>query len=692
MDKANQKRSGGCERLVSWWIKWEDLNWPNADNLECIRRRADLMAASSASAAIVFGTHFRWDWLPFFEILHDYLATVAEELHSRGMKLYDHHSVNLVHRYDTREEMRNVILHSQPHLPFSPCREAAATWRFNGRLLNDWRMIDTTTLKPLYYPQYAAEGFCHRNPDFIAAYCEYVKKLIADTAIDGLSTDDTKHYMHFRSCACPVCRRALRERAGVELPPASDADFWGNWDNPAWRTWIDVRFESTAIFQKAVREVLPEGFPMMSCGSNSAGPNAPSSGSDAVHFLAGCNVQHLELCGNTPPYKHDPVTWNRPIISHFVNASYDASAAEKVGARCVCVGFGFVEATANIIWAVNKSMGASCWFSTLKGRLGLSSAELEKLPDDISPAGRAFGFEKRHPELFGTRLIRQLGVFFSRETRDHTLFGNLVNGHSCDFSNTVQLVAGAGISVGTVLEMPEDTTEYQLLLLPGVAKLTDEESRKLRHFAAAGGKVLINGPSGFPEARSPWRLPNRPAKPFWEFKPGTAEVGAGVMEWKSAKVAAPELSGAAWREIVPNIWYHPARLPDGELAETMLEFVRKFLRPLPVKLRGTDGYLAMMHRKDDDGACIVHLLAEDFDTDIDHRLDEIRTHRSRVNLITKVEPVNVPRSFIVETGLDVEVFTPFDDDGAATVRIGNSVRVDLPEKCPYVILRIAGER
>jgi len=686
MDKPGKTHSSDSERLVSWWIKWEDLNWPNAGNLDRIRRHADRVAASSASAAIVFGTHFRWDWLPFFEILHDYLAAVADELHRRGVKLYDHHSVNLVHRYDTREEMRNVILHSQPHLPFSPSREAAATWRYHGSLLNDWRMIDTTTLEPLYFPQYTAEGFCHRNPDFIAAYCEYVKKLIADTAIDGLSTDDTKHYMHFRSCACPVCRAALRERAGIDLPPASDAEFWGNWDNPAWRTWIDLRFESTAIFQKAVREVLPEGFPMMSCGSNSAGPNAPSSGSDAVHFLAGCNVQHLELCGNTPPYKHDPVTWNRPIISHFVNASYDASAAEKVGARCISVGFGFVEATANIIWAVNKSMGAGCWFSTLKGRLGIPDAELAKLPDDAAPPTRAFTFEKKHPELFGSALIRQVGVFFSRETRDHTLFGSLTDGHSSDFSRTVQLVAGAGISAGTVLEMPENPDEYPLLLLPGVARLTDAELGKLRSFAAAGGKVLVNGPSGLPEAHSPWRLPDRPAQPFWQFKPGTAEVGAGVMEWKSAKVAAPDLAGAAWREVAPGIWYHPARLPDPEVAAGLLDLTRRFMRKLPVELGGTTGYLTSVHKAG--RGYVVHLLAKDYDTDIDRRLDEMRTHRTRVNLITRVEPLDVSRTVTVTTALPVAVHTPFNDAGASVERSGDAVRIDLPEKCPYVIIRL----
>ena len=118
----------------------------------------------------------------------------------------------------------------------------------------------------------------------------------------------------------------------------------------------------------------------------------------------------------------------------------------------------------------------------------------------------------------------------------------------------------------------------------------------------------------------------------------------------------------------------------------MLKLVRKFLRPLPVKIDGIGGYLAAVHRNEK--YYIVHLLAKDYDTDIDHRLDEIRTHRTRVNLITKVEPLNVSRAFTVETGLDVEVYTPFNDEGAKIARTGNSVRVELPEKCSYVVMRI----
>ena len=155
----------------------------------------------------------------------------------------------------------------------------------------------------------------------------------------------------------------------------------------------------------------------------------------------------------------------------------------------------------------------------------------------------------------------------------------------------------------------------------------------------------------------------------------------------SEPVAEPDLAGAAWNEITPGVWYNPARLPDAAVAEGMLKLVRKFLRPLPVKLEGIGGYLAAVHKNEK--YYIVHLLAKDYDTDIDHRLDEIRTHRTRVNLITKVEPLNVSREFTVETELPVEVYTPFNDEGATWERRGGAVRVELPDKCSYAVVRIA---
>ena len=60
--------------------------------------------------------------------------------------------------------------------PFSLSREAAASWEYNGHRLNDWRMIDVKNREVLSYPQYAADGFCIRNPDFVDSYVAFVNR------------------------------------------------------------------------------------------------------------------------------------------------------------------------------------------------------------------------------------------------------------------------------------------------------------------------------------------------------------------------------------------------------------------------------------------------------------------------------------------------------------------------------------
>lgn len=55
-------------RIASWWISWNDLNWPTPDNMDKIKRRAEEMAKANVTAAMIFGAHFRWDFLPFFTL------------------------------------------------------------------------------------------------------------------------------------------------------------------------------------------------------------------------------------------------------------------------------------------------------------------------------------------------------------------------------------------------------------------------------------------------------------------------------------------------------------------------------------------------------------------------------------------------------------------------------------------------
>jgi len=676
-------------RLVNWWVRFEDLNWPSPDNIDRVKMRAEKMAEANITTAILFGAHFRWDYLPYFTLLHDHIAFIAEQLHQYGIELYDRHSVNLIHRYETPEQMRHVMLHSGPHVPFSPSWEGAACWEYKGKRLNDWRMIDVRTREVLYYPQYAGEGFCYNNPEYLEAYCDYAKRLIADTGIDGLAAEDPTHYMHFASCACPHCRETLKRRAGIDLPPVEDRTFWGNWENPAWKEWIDLRYDTGRDFFTKLKPYLPENFPVTTCGSDSASASMNGKASDARVFMSGVNYVHSEWSGNTPPYFPDSVTANIPVPNRAVTSSHHLAVAKEYGVRCFTTGYGFTEPSANIIWALNKLLDQDCCFATLKARLGLPQRILDTLPEEYDVIKHAFTFEKDHPELFEAKQIGQMGVYFSYETRNHTLFGNLTKGYYKDYAATLRTLFTAGLSPHTVFAFPENTEEYPVILLSSAASMTEAEKTAMNRYLASGGKVIVTGPSALPGCENSWVLPTKPdiAQPLDFFDTIANGVWHKSAEWVTGMAVAPTEDPDAWTEVRPGLWYNPRRISEESTAGGVLELCRKWCSPLPVAFTESDGYMVTVF--ENEGGVTAHLLAEKYDTDIDHHLDEIRFHRSRVNYVNKADPMGVTRTLRGTGETAPKVFLPLNEEPAEVTFENGHFTVNLPEKCAYVLLRFA---
>lgn len=674
------------KRIASWWIKLEDLSWPSHDGYDRIKYRAEAMARASVTTAMIFGAHFRWDFLPYFTILHDYMATVAEELKKYGVELWDHHSVCLAHRYSTREEMHSVMLHSGPHLPFSPSREAAESWEYKGKRLNDWRMLDVKTRDVLYLPQYTAEAFCYRNPDFVESYIDYATNLVRETGISGLSADDPIHFMQYNSCACPHCREALRKRSGIELPDATDLSFWGNFDNPAWIDWIDLRFEAAGDFFRRLSEALPTGFRLTTCGINSASPIADAAGSDASTVLKGCNYINLEMSGNTPPYKKDSATVNCDIATRLVTSSHHQGTARGADVRCFSTGFGFTEVAANTVWAVTKMLDSDCWFSTLKDRLGLPEHILKSLPDEHDVAGRAFGYEKDHPELFDGASIGQLAVYYSEETRTHTFFGACERGYYSDYHKTLELLFDAGISPHTVFDFPEKPDKYPLVLMPSPVKLTDSELKALDGYIKARGRVIVYGPTCISGHAVIYELQNSPSLPSAEefFSSVRDGINHRSARWMTDTEFLPTSDACDFNEIRNGLYFCPRRITSGGISDALLALTRRFMKPLPIETVDTEGYLVTLFEKED--AYTVRLLAKEFDTGIDEELDRQRFHRSRVNYVNRAEPIGVKNEIRVASSIIPEAYTPFNSGRPLITTDGKTHTVSLPEKAPFIIL------
>ena len=116
-----------------------------------------------------------------------------------------------------------------------------------------------------------------------------------------------------------------------------------------------------------------------------------------------------------------------------------------------------------------------------------------------------------------------------------------------------------------------------------------------------------------------------------------------------------------------------------------MSFAQRFATPMPVKVTQSTGYLCTM--LEDEKGITVQLLAEDYDVDINHELDSIRTHRSRVNLLTTIVPIGIDRTVCVEANVAPTVYTPFHEETAAVTLADGVCTVTLPENCSYAILR-----
>ena len=591
-------------RAISWWLKWEDTNWPDQDVADRILRRADAAADAGVNLAIIFGTHFRWDFLPLWSRLHDLFAFTADALHQRRIKLFDHHSAVLTHRPRTADDARRLDDHMRHHVLSYPSLEAAAEMCFEGQRLNDWRMINIETGEPTYNERWCCEQFCMNNPDFRRAYQAYVRRLIDETGIDGLMSDDAIYNMRWQACGCRWCRDRFRRDYGHELPPTTDMGFWGNRDSEAFKDWIEMRFCSAADFLGCVREATGPDFPLSSCCSGSVSQRRIGTAMTAQEFIKSCNVIMLEMCWRVPEADG---TWNRRVSQLGLHLSITRDA----GAKCIGLGYGFFKDTAFFVWAVNKFLGSDCWFSTIKDHLGLPDSQLQELPDEPELIKEAYCWERDHASLFGGEPVANTAVFFSRSTRD--FYGQASEkDYTDDYSITCHELIRGGIDFEVVTSMPEPGRR-PVLVLSSVICLSQKEREQLDAFLAEGGIIIATGPVGLRDERArpsaaPWlggydidatmaepeRAPGFP--PFTQAEPAAPPKCTG--RYRGQLVAADE-----WVRVVTGkgvLLWSPGRVQTDAAALALPERVAQRLSPQDVRIeRRPDGWFLCRFRQGD---------------------------------------------------------------------------------------------
>jgi hypothetical protein len=264
------------------------------------------------------------------------------------------------------------------------------------------------------------------------------------------------------------------------------------------------------------------------------------------------------------------------------------------------------------------------------------------------------------------------------------MFGSLAHGYTADFANALTALFRAGICPHTVFTFPDNADEYPLIYVPSAVRFTDCENDAMRRYLNAGGKVVVTGPSAISDCVNGWDLPNRvegiEPRDFFTTYPGGIKPLRPDWVSKTPLMDCPDPE--EWRSVGVGMWYNPNRKPQD-----IAQVCAIHAKPMPVNVSSADGYLCTMF--EDEHSLIVHLLAEDYETDIDHNLDEMRYHRSRVNYINHVRPLGISGEIKIAAPIEPEVYTPLQEEAADIRNDGGIYSISVPTDCAYVILKFS---
>ena len=592
--------------MGSWWLSWEDLLFPEPGNEKKIIQKAKKFKEAGINTVIIFGCHFRWDFIYNWERFHNLLSFIVDCCHKEGIRVFDHHSANLTHRVDTIDEYRNINEKNRHHVPFFPSREFADTITFNGNKLNDFRMISVQDGKPCYLNTYNAEIYCMNNPNFVEAYKKYLEKLLS-TGIDGLMCDDIVYYPRWDGCGCEHCREKFSNQYNHDLPPTSNEDFWGNYESKEFKDWINMRYNDPLDFLAALKGTIGADFPLMSCCSSSSLKALNSVGVSSEIMCNSLNNIMLEMCGEIVPENSDYFSKAPDLMLH-------KAIADKHNYPNIALGYAHNPDSAFIIWAFSKIFGSNAWISTLTGRLGLSEAVRKAMPDEAEIIQEAYNFERKHENLFIGESVADIAVLFSIDNL-------MYNG--CEQSNysqpwhdiTIELLKN-NLQFEVVIDIPS-ATEKPLLLLCNFDCISAKFATKLHEYLRTGGEIIATGLLGcrdeygvikekqfmadygveIKNIQCDWNIPNN-----YLFDRENPLPKRKIQKYKPYLLGS-EIESEKWIDVNKLHWIPEARI------ESTIDKVNALLPNGEIKVTSPEGWIYRIFKDFKNNKYLVHLLA-----------------------------------------------------------------------------------
>jgi hypothetical protein len=406
--------------MTTWWFSWDDLKYPAPEIITKWERRADIYKSIGANAVTTFGIHFRWDWLNYFDRYDAMLRKVVEICHVRGIKVIDHHSNQLTHHIRNEKDREHIVINQDHHLPLFP--DSWDNQIINGKRLSDWRIISAKTDKPAYLPGYNAEALCQNNPDYLQEYYAYAARLVKNTGIDGVMSDDTAFHPDIYSCSCRYCREMFKQRTGKEIPSVEDTGFWNNYSDSLFQEWIQMHYDSVDAFYCNLRKALPDNVAMWGCCCGDVMPYKVRQGCSMEMWIKHMDAVFVEMY-----YGLDMEKDEARIISELAVAS---SLGDYNGKPALIICYSDTPAVFEKWATLFEQFGVRPWYCRL----------VRKVPEIYEDVILKDGY----PEVKTDAAVPYgCGIVYSRKLKD--LFGEHDDSYYQAFAVIVEKVFASGI-------------------------------------------------------------------------------------------------------------------------------------------------------------------------------------------------------------------------------------------------------
>ena len=490
-------------RVASWWNTLDDLLWSQKVVRDKVKRRAEGFATANIDTAMNFGFHVRFDYSNYFGRLNEYFHFVKEELHKYDIKFIEHYSCNHVHRPRGKDDLEKLHRTHRHHVLLFHDQEAAEHAQYEGHLFRDLFEVDLIDGSRGYARQYQMEAFCHNNPGFLDMHQKYLERLIREVEFDGYEIDDMCDYVGLRACGCNYCLERFKKDYGHTFPPVTDTRFWGdtskpmlywgNYDNPLFRDWINMKDDIIADHVQMVKDVIGKK-PLFTCCS-STGPIVLNAISLNLERIADkLDFYMLENVG---------------ISIHSVNwGEMDAEAlqqkdiaAKRGKSPAIALSYTIYSDGGYLGWSLARFWGVANWASTFQHRVYEEDpADSMETEDVIRPYNN---WEVKHSDLNHDQgidypEIRLVYNYFCRINgwRDQK---GVEHWSKTKMWSKRFLENNIGYRILRYKELADADqlmSEKSPLLLDGVASLSDSQYDAIENYHSRGGILWLSLPFG----------------------------------------------------------------------------------------------------------------------------------------------------------------------------------------------------